>query len=363
MCVTTKVSCQMIISTAIALSMFFLQSYSHAADPRPTLPPAPEPVATDPNKMNYGDISIHLDHQHGYTLNMADAVLRANRPSLQDSAIRKTALFALDEVFHYKEPDAGKSAQVLGFFRNRLELAGYEMDKTKVTDGAVIWKLYDHAFVIRTASVTFAIDLTRGIWWDNTDIQQLTRRIIDQCDTLFVSHEHGDHYDPFVIEAFKAQGKPVILPGTLERDGTTKHVIQLSQDRMLRVVMFPGYQGDVVNNVPIIYTPEGLSFAHTGDFHQSNSTPIKQWDWIDKVKEKWDVNVLMINNWAPKPQQVVQGFDPKLVIPGHENELGHGIDDRKPYWMSYERLQGIEYPFVVMTWGESYYYMPSGGQK
>lgn len=351
----------LLLSVVTILALLCSPLSSHAADPRPTLPPAPEPPVTDPNTMNYGDITEHLNHQHGYTLSSIDAVLRTNRPSLQDSAVRRTALFAIDEVMHYKDPDAGKSAEVLDFLRNRTKLALYEIKGTVVTNGAVIWKLYNHAFIIRTASVTIAIDLTRGpsLLRDDPDLQESAKQIIDQCDILFVSHEHGDHTDQYVIDTFKAQGKPVILPGSLPRDGTTPHVVELSRGRHLKVVMFPGYQGDVVNNVPLIFTPEGMSFSHTGDLHQGNSTPINQWEWIDHVKDKWGVDVLMVNNWTPKIDQVVKGFGPELIIPGHENELGHGIDDRKPYWMSYERLRSIGYPYVIMCWGESYYYIPS----
>jgi hypothetical protein len=54
--------------------------------------------------------------------------------------------------------------------------------------------------------------------------------------------------------------------------------------------------------------------------------------------------------------RVVRGVDPELLIPGHENEMGHQIDHREEYTQDYERMFGLNYPYVVMTWGESYLY-------
>jgi hypothetical protein len=45
------------------------------------------------------------------------------------------------------------------------------------------------------------------------------------------------------------------------------------------------------------------------------------------------------------------------VVPGHENELGHVVLHREPYWLTVDRLS----PFgpvnsVIMTWGEKFHY-------
>jgi hypothetical protein len=49
--------------------------------------------------------------------------------------------------------------------------------------------------------------------------------------------------------------------------------------------------------------------------------------------------------------------------------MGHTIDHREPYWLTYQRRSGsarfggdpdvgYETPLVLMTWGESYHYEP-----
>jgi hypothetical protein len=61
---------------------------------------------------------------------------------------------------------------------------------------------------------------------------------------------------------------------------------------------------------------------------------------------------------------MVRGFNPQLVVPGHENELGHQMNDRVPYWgdesfleLNYSQMKS-EYPALPLAWGESYHFTP-----
>ena len=107
------------------------------------------------------------------------------------------------------------------------------------------------------------------------------------------------------------------------------------------------------NNVTLVRSPEGLAFCHTGD--QSNED---DFSWIDEIGDQYEVDVLMPNCWTTDIGRAARGFDPELIITGHENELGHSIDHREPFWLTYDRLSRTSYPFLVMTWGESYHYLP-----
>lgn len=348
----------------ILLIMVCAPAWPSPVDPRPVQPAVPlsEMDKNLKDHKNINDTLKCLDRQHEWTCYAVDSLLRTIRPSIVESPAHRAAVLALDEAIHYPDPDYTKSPAALDFLKRRLELAAYEIERTHPTQGAVIWHLYNDAFVIKTKSVTFAFDLTRGctLWWEDTDLQRITKRIIDQCDAMFISHDHGDHNDPWVVEKFKAQSKPAYLPGELPRDGKTLADVNLPRSRKLRVVTFPGYQSETIDNVSIVYTPENLAFTHTGDFFIGKATPTDMWSWVDHVKDNWKTNVLLLNIWAPDLQRVAQGFNPDLVIPGHENELGHGNDKRKPYWLDYDRLSGVTYPSVVMTWGESYFYLPEG---
>ena len=350
------------------LAVLLLPVAAVTQDPRPPLPDPPVLSAPAPS-WDGDEIRDYLDRMHEHSLNAVEAILRTSRPTASEPASRHLAMLMLDEALHYDEPDSNASPAVKSFFRTRLEVAALEIPRTRVEHGVVIWKLYDHAFVVRTATVTVAFDLTRSYWGmagDEPQIEDFTRRIIDQCDVLFVSHVHDDHFDKWVTDTFLAQDKPVVAPANvdpdekritrLSRDPDARQRVKLSNGKELEVVVFPGFQGDLENNVSLVYTPEGLSAAHTGDLFKSNSTPGDPWQWIDHVKDKWQVDMLLVNVWTSDLKRVIEGFNPSLVFTGHENEMGHEPLKRKTNYLAYDRMRDSTYPWVLMTWGESYWH-------
>jgi len=254
------------------------------------------------------------------------------------------------------------------------------METTRVREGATIWKLYNMGFIIRTRTVTVAFDLVRGDSARHAGFAlpaEIMHRYVDQCDALFISHRHGDHVDEAVAQRFLDQGKPVVAPPQvlagkpiatrlthLKREAHTEQVLRIQNGRReLKVVIYPGHQMErTENNVALIITPEGLSFAHLGD--QINEPPFMvDYAWIDEVARHHHVDVLLPASWTNEILRIAQGFRPRLVLPGHENELGHPIDDRVPFWgdadflqLTYPELKRSVYPVIVMTWGESYHY-------
>lgn len=47
--------------------------------------------------------------------------------------------------------------------------------------------------------------------------------------------------------------------------------------------------------------------------------------WIDEVGIHHVVDVLMPNCWTTDIAGVAKGFNPAIIITGHENEMGHTI--------------------------------------
>lgn len=122
--------------------------------------------------------------------------------------------------------------------------------------------------------------------------------------------------------------------------------ISLASGKELEVIVMPGHQDDTPNNVYIVSTPEGIAIAHTGD----------QWNkekdgWIEQVKDHAQIDVLLVHCWAMPLERMVEGFNPKLVISGHENEIVHSIDHREPYWLNYRRMGKVTKPIVYMDLG------------
>jgi L-ascorbate metabolism protein UlaG (beta-lactamase superfamily) len=339
----------------------------------------------------------YLNRQAEALLAQVNKTLNGLPPRLPEPPERRLALLLLDAVLH--DVYAPNRAPVQNFYHARVEAALDKMENTHLHEGAVIWKLYNHGFIVRTPTVTLAFDLYRGPQGFRVDdpakgqtivpapgfplSDELASRLVRECDVLFISHRHEDHADLWIARAFLAQGKPVVAPpdvfeGTsihgqvthLKREAHTVQRLPIQKGtRDLKVVVYPGqqYQGrGIPNNVVLVFTPEGMSFAHNGD-QINDPYPEYQQDyaWIAKVHEHHRVDVLMTNCWLDDLYRFTRGFDPELVVPGHENELGHSVFDRVPYWgdaqylqLTYPQLLASNYPVLAMTWGESYHYKP-----
>ena len=317
----------------------------------------------------WGDIDGYINRQDNETLKLVEDAIKNNPPSLEMGLTRKMALLMIDNVLH--EEKAATRPAVQEFLVNRIKSAIAEIKTTKVTKGAMIWKLYNHSYVVKTKSVTIGFDIQRGFRTSEGPVldKELMQQVIDQVDVLFISHYHGDHTDEWIAETLLAQNKPVVSPPDLWADKSFYGKI-LHPDRKanevqkinlpvrginLNLVVNPGHQGEtILNNVYLITTPEGLTFAQTGD--QSNE---KDFEWIDKVGDTFKVDVVMANSWAVYPDmRLYRGFRPKLIIPGHENKIGHTIDHREAYWLNPVRLgDGKTFPRVQLVWGEKYHYM------
>ena len=320
----------------------------------------------------------YMNRQSKALLEQVDRVLKKYPPQHPEPEARTLGLYLLDAVLHDKYAAFRKPVQQ--FYRSRMESVLYEIENTTVQEGAMIWKLYNMGFIVRTKSVTIAFDLVRGDSSGSENFglgDKIMQRFINQCDVLFISHHHRDHVDEWVTRSFVRAGKPVVAPSQvwegepvhklithLKREAHTVQNLPVQNGEIeLKVVIYPGHQmRSHDNNVPLIYTPEGITVSHMGDqINEGDFMP--DYEWIDQVAKHHDVDILLPNNWTNDIYRIVQGFEPELVIPGHENEMGHTFDDRVPFWgdeeylgLEYTKLKRSKYLVVVMTWGESYYY-------
>lgn len=72
---------------------------------------------------------------------------------------------------------------------------------TKVTgDTPAIWYLYNMGILVKTKSCAFGIDV----------FHRQDMRLVEHLDFLLVTHNHGDHHDPRMLNAMRAADKPVI---------------------------------------------------------------------------------------------------------------------------------------------------------
>jgi len=315
------------------------------------------------------DDNNFIDWQNEVLLDYVNELLLKYPPGIPEPEQRKSALLLLDSIFH--DVYAPHRPAVQSFFKTRINKAIDEIVNTEVGSGARIWKLYNHAFVVKTKSVTIGFDLTRA---ESVNVQNfkidksIMIKLINQCDALFLSHWHDDHIDEWIIQSFIDQNKPVVansgawnsnpIHPEITHLKRRAHIIQMlpvqNGKQKLKVVVYPGHQGELENNVYIVTTADGLSFSQMGD--QGTQ---KDLEWIDEIASHHKVDVLMPNCFTEDIARVIKGFNPNVVITGHENELSHTIDHREAYWKTYlrkEKTDKYDCPLVLMTWGESFHY-------
>lgn len=301
------------------------------------------------------------------SLDWVNFILTAYPPKLPEPPERREALLRLDDILHIES--APKKEVVQKYYRQRLDEAITEIEHATVTQGAVVWKLYNHGFFIRTPSASFTFDIVAGTEQPGFELttDQL-HRLTAQSDATFISHWHPDHADKRVARMFLDAGKPVFAPPGLWVDDTDFFSRLTYPDRVgeqrksryefpgkggyLDIFTYPGHQGlDVLNNVYLVITKEGFIVMHTGD--QYAPTPdFDDYRWIDKVATEHRVDILLVNAWTPGLARIAKGINPNLIITGHENEMFHGIAHREGYGQTYDRLFCIPFPYLVMTWGE-----------
>jgi len=319
----------------------------------------------------------YLDRQAAVFLDTVQSILSAYPPVVKEGKERGYAKLLLDAVYHEKFAASRKPAR--DFFHSQFDKLINELEGTKIESGARTWKIYDMGFIVRTKTVTIAFDLVSGITSGSQEFALSGAeldRLVKQCDILFISHKHRDHAEKAVAERFLGSGKPVVSPEEAWRGDSISaqilhpgrkvdkvHQIKLAGSKALSVIVFPGHQmEDTDCNVVLVTTPEGITMAHLGD--QINEGDFMgDFEWIDKVAKSHRVDILMPAAWTTDIFRIVKGFDPALVLPGHELELGHPVWDRLPYWgddaylqLNYAELKASKYPVVALIWGESFDY-------
>ena len=276
-----------------------------------------------------------------------------------------------------------------------------EVAAAKIPDGSLrLWRIYNMGYIIKGSKHTVAIDITaRPKFYDVVegrfmpDINVVVwceadwKRLANLADMIFVTHPHGDHYDRAGIAAFVEAKKPVVVPCDLvaytanrpsKKGPDGKYVVEkeilttapccvkLTEDHLepvdvggVKVRNFLGNQGkDVPCNVYLIDI-DGVLVAHNGD----NSVMDKE-RMLSKcppadviIASTWNNVQGMVNCCAGAP-----GFDrtKSVLLPSHENELGHGVDHRESYHEMYtrkDRLGNREFPWPrvhPLGYGESF---------
>jgi L-ascorbate metabolism protein UlaG (beta-lactamase superfamily) len=304
----------------------------------------------------WGDSEAYLQKQASQMFGLMDQALTENPPAIGAPMVRKLALYNLDALFHETKYD--NSEPFNQFLVSRVNKVITDL-RAPVKKGMKIYKIYNEGFIARTQSVSIAFDIVRGACAGKTLISEtLIQQMVDYCDILFITHNHGDHADPVVAGMFIKAGKPVIATTDFQADNKgIQHIrsenvinkeIALGNNKKIQVKIYPGHQSELMNNIYVVTTEEKKSIAHIGDQYNEEDM-----DWIVNLKNEISrPDVLIVNCWTHRMNDLVDGFNPKLVVTGHENEMGHTIDHRESFWLTFRKMEKISKDYLVMGWGE-----------
>ena len=316
-------------------------------------------AAQSPSFKFHGKPDYYLQVQSEYAFKLVDEGLDAFPPVVGAPIERKLALYNLDALLHDTRNDNTEAFR--DFVNSRVTKLLADLDKP-MKRGMRVYKIYNEAFVVRTKSVTIAFDISRCRCRGHKDPiipTELVQKIVAKCDVMFLTHNHGDHVDSYVADLFIAAGKPVVAtPNILvNKEGVTHRRIEgevekfdltLLNGKKLNVAIFPGFQGKLLNNVYVVTTPDKYTVCHTGDMSGKSN-----FKWLATVKEEApQIDALIVNCWTGGIVKVLPQFDPRYVISGHENEMGHTIDHREAFWLSFAKLAETTYDYVITAWGE-----------
>lgn len=304
----------------------------------------------------WGNSEAYLNKQAFRMFDLIDQALTENPPVPGAPMVRKLALYNLDAMLHETKYDDGEPLH--GFIASRIDKVIADLS-LPVEKGMKVYKIYNDGFIARTGSVTLAFDVARGACKGKNLISDASiRQIVDRCDVLFLSHNHGDHVDPVVVDMFLKAGKPVIAPTNvlpehkeIQHERSDKMIdkkIKLDKNKKIRVKIFPGNQSELMNNIYVVTTDEKKTVAHIGDQYNKEDM-----EWIVDIHRRIpQPDVLVVNCWTHRMSDLVDGFNPKLVVTGHENEMGHTIDHREAFWLTFRKMEKISKKYIVMGWGE-----------
>lgn len=290
------------------------------------------------------------------TLNWANEMLRTHPPQVDPPYIRIQALAAMDDPLHLGE--APVLDTVADFFQKRVRGGLAHLQATdRPQKGARIWKFYNFTFVVKTHNHSFAFDVCHGYRKVTMTKAQL-RSIAEQIDVAFISHDHPDHADVAFVHEMADLGKKVVVPDSLwPKSDIEESLVRVSGTQSGEVmgvsfIAFPGSQGATLPNPVYLVEADGVSLMHMGD--QSRGSDYDK--WIKGIGKAHDVDILFVNCRDGGMQRKISAINPKLIIPGHENEIRHIVDGRQGVVRTLANLGVVKIPVVLMTWGEYFHY-------
>jgi len=296
-------------------------------------------------------------------------VLSAVGDVLEDSpfcranwAVRAEALTLLDYPLHVIGGRVWRN-EVGRFYQRFMTRALDEIAQPVPGDELRVWQMYNMGYVVKTRDSCVAFDLHPGVRISLPLSGRQLRRLAECLDLAVVSHNHYDHQYRGFVRRMLQEGKTVVLPGRRAPGGDPTGVVR-SRDYQfathpigaMGLRACAGWQRGFIRNFVHVLDIGGYRVVHTGDNTRIGT--------CEELVGRARPDLALVNCWAGY-DHLVRRTRPRLVVPGHVNELGHIVSMRCDYGFTLRDLlrQGLppydpagngaaETSCAVLTWGE-----------
>ncbi len=234
-----------------------------------------------------------------------------------------------------KLSDLENSNPILGYLRQTVDKSVDEIKNTRITQGVIIWKLYNMGYVIKTKDACFAIDL----------VQPDSKRLVEILDFAIVSHAHADHFDKDFVKAMVERGKTVYSPfyeqGTVIKSTGEFNFKEVS----LRFTM------NMQGNIPVIVSQINCG-PSAKNYTIYDIADARELATLNPTRHV-NLFILHIANGLDIFDAVDQ-VKPDATIYDHIMEFGHPIGKyRWSYDFTYNKIERQNHASsYVLTWGE-----------
>jgi L-ascorbate metabolism protein UlaG (beta-lactamase superfamily) len=220
----------------------------------------------------------------------------------------------------------------------------------------MIYRVYNEGVILRTTDTCIAIDVIL-----DPGHPTLAAQYASVLDALLVTHDDLDHFDINGLAAeMKKLGKPVIR----QKDDPSKFLgapISSGTIGAADWIAFRGGHYDLRFSSFYLVTIANWRILHSGD----NTT----WRHFEDSEYAKGLDIFMLAPTIIEEElpELVQRLHPRLIIPHHILELGHGIEEYD-YGHEWAIRLGRQVPIgtevILMEWGSiATYSSPSGGAE
>ena len=204
-------------------------------------------------------------------------------------------------------------------------------------------KVYNMGYILRTSERTVLLDVK----WNGS--AEEAARIAAKADIFFLTHPHGDHYNPVMLEAMAAAGKTIVLPCPGMANFHCDNYILIDKDVTepmdidgIKVLSIFGNQGVKIPNNVYHISFDGWTIIDQGDN--------KVWKKQAALAGYPAADIIISPVWngmkelfTPAMQACRDGRMP-VYLTSHENELGHTVNHRESYWELFTRKDRLADP-------------------